>query len=482
MEPWSAEHLGSQLDRFPAGQLGIEYDGRLVASCSALIVDFSEYADWHDWTLISDRGFITNHDPDGDTLYGIEMMVHPDYRGMKLSRRLYSARKELSRRLNLMRIIIGGRIPGFGDYAQEMSASDYVEYVVHKDIFDPVLTPQLANGFVLRGLIPDYLKSDAASRGFATHLEWLNLDYQAKVEKRYKAVSRVRLCIVQWQMRRIENFSEFETQAEFFVDTASDYRADFVLFPELFTLELLSLLGPASPGLAARRLAEMTPKYLELFTDLAVRYHINIIGGSQFTLEEDSLFNVAYLFRRNGTIEKQYKIHVTPNEKRWWGISPGSRLEVFDTDCGPVSINVCYDVEFPELARYAAAKNARILFVPFNTNERNGYHRVRSCAMARAIENHMYVAMAGCVGNLPFVENADIHYAQSAIFTPSDIAFSRDGIAAQASENISQVLVHDVDIDLVRRHRLTGTTTNWNDRRTDLYRCSFSFPEGEEHV
>ncbi|MCA9563574.1 MAG: GNAT family N-acetyltransferase, partial [Myxococcales bacterium] len=465
---WDKEHIVSQTQVFPEGQLCIEMEGELVASCSSLIVDFSEYADWHDWKLIADNGFITNHNPQGDTLYGIEVMVHPEHRGMKLARRLYDARKELCRRYNLQRIIVGGRIPGYESYADDMSAEDYVEYVVHKDIYDPVLTSQLSNGFVVRGLIPDYYKTDLASRGFATHLEWINLTYQPPTPIRLQTVAQIRLCVIQWEMRRLRTFDDFCQQVEFFVDTASDYRADFVIFPELFTLELLSLVDARAPGVAARRLAEFTPQYLELFSDLAVRYHINIVAGSHFTLEDDCLYNVAYLFQRNGSIGKQYKLHVTPNEHRWWGISPGNRIEIFDTDCGRVAINVCYDVEFPELARYAAAQDVRLLFVPFNTNERSGYTRVRTCAMARAIENHMYVAISGCVGNLPFVDNADIHYAQSAVFSPSDFAFSPGGVAVEASANIAQVLVNDVDVELIRRHRHNGTTKNWRDRRTDL--------------
>jgi predicted amidohydrolase len=231
------------------------------------------------------------------------------------------------------------------------------------------------------------------------------------------------------------------------------------------------------PGQAARQLAEYTSQYLELMTDLAVKYHVNIVGGSQFTLEDDCLYNISYLFRRDGTIGKQYKLHVTPNERRWWGVTPGTVKEVFDTDRGRIAINLCYDVQFPELARLAAHRGARILFVPYNTDESHAYHRVRYCAQARCIENHLYVVIAGCVGLLPMVENSDIHYAQTAILSPCDIPFSRAGVASESSANIAQVVLHDLDLELVRRHRLTGTTQNWRDRRTDLYRIVFNDDE-----
>ncbi|MBN1489006.1 MAG: carbon-nitrogen hydrolase, partial [Phycisphaerae bacterium] len=116
-----------------------------------------------------------------------------------------------------------------------------------------------------------------------------------------------------------------------------------------------------------------------------------------------------------------------------------------------------------------AEHGAQIIFVPFCTDERYGYLRVRYCAQARAIENQMYVAIAGTVGNLPFVENMDIQYAQSGIFTPSDIPFPRDAVAAECSPNIETVIFHDVDLELIRRHRRRGSVLNWRDRRTDLY-------------
>ncbi len=479
MPGWTKEQIESQVRIFPEGQLGIELNGRLIASACSLVVDSSQSSEWHDWKKISDNGTITGHDPEGDTLYGIEIMVDPEFRGMKLSRRLYDERKKLARQMNLMRVAIGGRIPGYSAYADEVSASEYVERVMSKALFDPVLTPQVANGFVLRGLIPNYLPADEESRGYATHLEWTNFEYRKKGRRQFKAVAPVRVTIVQYQMRPIKDFEEFAKQVSFFVETASDYRSDFVLFPELFTLQLLSTVEETRPGLAARQLAEYTPSYLELFASLALRFDVNIIGGSQFTVEGDDLFNVAYLFRRDGSLAKQYKIHVTPNERRWWGVSPGNAVEVFDTDCGKIAIQVCYDVEFPELSRVAAKKGARLLFVPFNTDERNGYLRVRHCAQARSIENHLYVAISGCVGNLPFVENADLHYAQSAIFTPSDFSFSRDAMASEGPSNIENVLVCDLDLELIRRHRQTGTTRNWLDRRTDLYQVHVN-REGEE--
>jgi len=482
MQTWGRDHIESQLEVFPEGQFCIEYEGAVVASCSTLMLDYDDYEDWHDWAAVADRGYIRNHDPEGDTLYGIEIMVHPDFRGMRLARRLYDARKDLARHLNAGRIIIGGRIPGYGAHADKMTAREYVEQVIDRKLTDPVLTAQLANGFVLKQLVPEYYPSDDASRGYATFLDWINLDYVAERKRRMFAVSRVRVGVVQYQMRSIDDFDDFAQQVAFFVDTVADQKADFVLFPALLTTQLLSFSSPTSTAQSAMRLAEYTSRYLDLFNRLAIRHNTNIIGGSQLTVEDGQLYGVSYLFRRDGSIGKQYKLHVTPAEKRWWGVQPGSRLEVFETDSAKIAILIGYDVQFPELARLAAARGAQILFVPYSAADRTAYLRIRYCAQARCVENHVYVAATGCVGSLPFVDNADVHYSQAAIFTPTDITFAREGIAGECTPAVEAVMVQDVDLELLRRARATGTVRNWHDRRKDLYRLERLDGEEPEEV
>lgn len=471
--PWTEKEFHSQVDIFSDGQIGVEYDGELVGVSSSLILDFDLYGEEHTFMEISGRGMITNHDPEGDTLYGIDIMVDPKMRGRKLARRMYNARKELVRRLNLRRIVVGGRIPGYAAMADQMTAREYVEKVVNRELFDSVLTAQLSNGFVVKRVISGYLDEDRESVGYAVLLEWSNIDYKPERSRVYRSSRPVRVSAIQYRMRAIDSFDDFATQCEYFVDTASEYSADFILFPELLTTQLLSFVEEKHPGHAARRLADFTPQYLDLFSRLAVEYNINVIGGSHFTREGDSLVNAAYLFHRNGRIDRQLKLHNTPDEKDWWGLSHGDTVEVFQTDRGKIAILICYDIEFPELARIAVEKGAEIIFVPFCTDERHGYIRVRTCAQARCIENHIYTVIAGTVGNLPKVENMAIQYAQSAILTPSDFQFARDGVAAECTPNIETLVVHDVDLEMLRRHRQTGTTRNWLDRRPDVYNVHY---------
>jgi predicted amidohydrolase len=160
---------------------------------------------------------------------------------------------------------------------------------------------------------------------------------------------------------------------------------------------------------------------------------------------------------------------VTPDEENYWGMQGGDKLRIFDTDSGKVGILICFDIEFPELPRLLAEKGVNIIFVPFLTDTKSAFLRVQRCAAARAIENECYVAISGSVGNLPGVENMDIQYAQSAVFTPSDFMFPHDAILAEATANSETTLVVDMDLDLLKRQRTFGSVRNIQTRRQDLY-------------
>lgn len=451
----------------------MEYNKQIVASSCSLIIRRNQYSATASWNELTDNGYIRNHDPEGDTLYGMEIMVHPDFRQMKLARRLYDMRKKLVKDRNLMCMLIGGRLPNYHKYAERMRVEQYVESVIDRKIYDPVLTAQLSNGFVLQRLLPNYLPNDKESMGYGTFLEWNNLLYEERKSRQHRKDPYVRVACIQYQMRDIGSFEEFAANCEYFVDVASDYRADFVAFPEMITMQLLTFLPKKHPAEAVRQLDQFTGQYIELFTQLAIKYNINIVAGSHFLIEDDNLYNVSFLFKRDGTYAKQYKIHITPHERKWWGVQPGQEVRVFDTDCGKVSIAICYDIEFPELARIATSKGARIIFVPFNTDERRSYLRVRYCSQARAIENQVYVVITGCVGNLPDVDNLDIHFAQSAILTPSDIEFHREGLAAEAPPNVETAIVQELDMNLLKRNREYGSVQPWSDRRLDLYQLQY---------
>lgn len=207
-----------------------------------------------------------------------------------------------------------------------------------------------------------------------------------------------------------------------------------------------------------------------MFGDLAIRYNINIIAGSHPTAQPNGdIHNVCYVCLRDGSMHEREKLHVTPSERTVWHITGGESAATIPTDCGPIGVMICYDAEFPEVARHLVDQGALLMFVPFCTDVREGYLRVRYCAQARAIENQCYVVMSGNVGNLPGVINFDIQYGQSCILTPSDFPFSRDGIAADSTPNIETVLFADLRLDHLARARNDGAVQNLKDRRFDLY-------------
>jgi predicted amidohydrolase len=286
----------------------------------------------------------------------------------------------------------------------------------------------------------------------------------------------MRVAAVQFDQRAVGSREDFLARCAFFVDTAAGHGADVVLFPELFSNPLMALPGTGPVGV--RRLHQHTPALLEAFTALATSREIDIIAGSHLMLDGDRVVNVAHLVRRDGSIAHQRKLHITPGERQAWQVEPGQRVEVFETSRGRIAILICYDIEFPELARIATAKGADVIFVPFNTDLRSGYLRVRTCAAARCIENNVYCVLAGAVGALAGVPGSDLHYARSCILTPSDLPFARDGIAAEAESGNETMVVHDLDLALVRRTRAGGTVRPWADRRSDLYRLSY-LGEGE---
>jgi predicted amidohydrolase len=220
---------------------------------------------------------------------------------------------------------------------------------------------------------------------------------------------------------------------------------------------------------AIRKLAEFTEVIVQDFSKLSVSYNINIITGSMPEMVDGSLYNVGYVCKRDGSKERFEKLHVTPDEKKCWGIQGGNTFKAIDTDCGKIGVLICYDVEFPELPRLLADEGMNILFVPFLTDTQNGYSRVRYCAQARAIENECYVAIAGSVGNLPKVDNMDIQYAKSMVFTPCDFAFPTEGIKSEATPNTEMILIADVEIDQLNELHSYGSVKNLKDRRKDLY-------------
>jgi len=477
---YTAGMIRGQINNFPEGQFVAIFEDEIVGYCASSRIDEALVMAPHDWETITGNGFGSRHDPTGDWLYGFELAVDAKQRGLRIGKRLYEARRSLVEQLDLKGIVFGGRMPGYARVARKVkSAQEYLDQVIEGDIRDPVVSFQIANGFAPIGVLPNYLPEDKASKGHAAHMMWRNAYVDPDEPTEFsvpRGIESVRLATVQFQARAVKDFAAFIKQVEYFVDVASDYRSDFVTFPELFSLPLLSFEKKSlTPMEAIDRLTEHRQPLVDALSEMALRYNINIIGGSHPTLTDDGdIHNVAYVCLRDGSVHAQEKIHPTPNEAYWWKIKGGDSVDVIQTDCGPIGVLICYDSEFPELARRLVDEGARILFVPFCTDSRQGYMRVRYCSQARAIENQCFVVMSGNVGNLPGVDNMDIQYAQSCILTPCDFPFARDGIAAEASENVETLTIADVNLADLTWARAEGTVRNLGDRRFDLYRIDWT--------
>lgn len=274
---------------------------------------------------------------------------------------------------------------------------------------------------------------------------------------------------VQYHLHTIDSFEQFALQSEHYIKTAEEFGAEFVLFPEFFTTQLMSIGESKGKALTINDLPDFTDRYLELFTSFARRTGMHIIGGTHVIRRNERLYNTAHLFYPDGRVATQDKIHITPTEVHEWNMAPGEGLNVFETSKGTIAMLTCYDIEFPEIVRMAKAKGADIIFCPSCTDDRHGFYRVRHTSHARAVENQVYVVSTGTVGSLPTVDFMRANYGQAAVITPNDIPFPPRGIMVEGELNNDMIVTADLDLQLLYDVRERGSVTTWRDRRTDLY-------------
>lgn len=281
-------------------------------------------------------------------------------------------------------------------------------------------------------------------------------------------LERIRVATLQYFIRPVQSFEQFYEQVAALVETAADYKCHLLVFPEYFTVQLLTLGNIKRPiQEQIRDLAKQSPRYAEMFQKLAKDNGIYIVGGTIPVIEDgnDAIFNKSFIFSPNGDIGTQGKLHMTRFETEEWNVSAHQSLKVFETDFGRIAVAICYDVEFPEITREAARRDANILIVPSCTDDRQGFLRVRYCAHARAIENQIYVVCSSTVGSLPQVPAVSLNYGQASILTPSDFAFSRDGILAEGNINQEMMVIGELNLKTINESRTSGTVLPLNDSK-----------------
>ena len=282
------------------------------------------------------------------------------------------------------------------------------------------------------------------------------------------SLERIRVATLQYFIRPVQSFEQFYEQVAALVETAADYKCHLLVFPEYFTVQLLTLGNVKRPiAEQIRDLAKQSPRYAEMFQKLAKDNGIYIVGGTIPVIEDgkDAIFNKSFVFSPNGDFGTQGKLHMTRFETEEWNVSAHQSVKIFETDFGRIAVAICYDVEFPEITREAARRDANILIVPSCTDDRQGFLRVRYCAHARAIENQIYVVCSSTVGSLPQVPAVSLNYGQASILTPSDFAFSRDGILAEGNINQEMMVIGELNLKTINESRTSGTVLPLNDSK-----------------
>lgn len=170
---WNEEQLTHHVTLFPEGAMCVEIEGRIVGSITGLVVDLPDPHLAHTWTEITDEGYIRNHDPQGDTLYIVDICIRPSYRQYRLGKLLMQAMYELVVHKGLSRLLGGGRMSGYHRVADQMTAEQYADAVVRGELYDSVITFLLRCGRTPVRVVPGYLE-DEESLDHALLMEWKN--------------------------------------------------------------------------------------------------------------------------------------------------------------------------------------------------------------------------------------------------------------------------------------------------------------------
>ncbi|MEW6624455.1 MAG: carbon-nitrogen hydrolase family protein [Bacillota bacterium] len=279
----------------------------------------------------------------------------------------------------------------------------------------------------------------------------------------------VRVAVVQYGVNDIVSAKEFWKKSAAIINEAEEKGCKLVVFPEYLTIHLLALAKPMQHSNACIYLHGYTDEYTTRFYELAKKTAVTILAGTHIVEKNGLYYNTAFLFTPSGMIHKQSKIHLTPEERNMWKLASGQNLDIFITDFGSVAVLICYDIEFPEVARIVADKGVEIILCPSYTDTKAGYNRVRFCSHARAIENQLYVVLSGITYGLPRVPQVDTAYCQAGIFAPCDYPFPSDGILTMGQANRDEILVYDLDFTLLRENREKGQVKPFFDRKINTH-------------
>lgn len=277
----------------------------------------------------------------------------------------------------------------------------------------------------------------------------------------------MKVASAQYEISFVGNWDNYVNKIEQWVQLASNHQAQILLFPEYFSMELASLFSKEVYSSLSNQLLSIQSyfnNFLNLFSELSVRYGVYICAGSfPVRLNSGEYRNRSYFFNPQGTFDFQEKLIMTRFENESWFISPGAEIKVFDSEFGKIGINICYDSEFPLIARSQAERGAHLILVPSCTDTLAGYHRVKIGSQARALENQCIVIQSPTVGEAKWSEAIDVNVGAAGIYTPVDNGFPSDGILSIGKLNQPQWIYAEFDLNQVQQVRENGQVFNFKD-------------------
>jgi len=277
----------------------------------------------------------------------------------------------------------------------------------------------------------------------------------------------VKIASAQYDISFFGVWSAYRNKVERWVNEAAGRDARILLFPEYASMELASLFSKdvyASLSLQLAAMQSVLDDYIDLYRTLALKHQCYIQSGTfPVHMPDNEYRNRAYLFMPNGDVDFQDKLMMTRFENEQWLIKRGNELKCFDTEFGKIAINICYDSEFPLLARQQVEAGASLILVPSCTDTLAGYHRVQIGCRARALENQCYVVQSPTVGKAPWSEAVDVNIGAAGIYTPVDRGFPDDGILAMGELNAVQWVFAEISLEACEKVRADGQVFNYRD-------------------
>jgi predicted amidohydrolase len=276
----------------------------------------------------------------------------------------------------------------------------------------------------------------------------------------------LRIAAAQYPIGQPATLAEWEGKIARWIAEGAATGAELLVLPEYAAIEQAAAFGPevyGDLGATLEKVAELAGARVALHAELAAKHRVHILVGSGPVRKSDGrTVNAAQLITPEGRIGEQEKIIMTPFEREW-GISPGGPLRVFETKLGNFGIAICYDSEFPLLVRALAEAGAEVVLVPSCTERISGYNRVRTAALARALENSIATVQSPTVGDAAWSPAIDFNSGAAGIYVPSEQGVADAGILAEGRVNSPQWVMAVVDLAALRRLRSSGEMRNYSD-------------------